>query len=90
MPRRIDEVQLVRLAILRLVVEAHGLRLDRDAALALDIHAVEDLILHLTLAERARIFDQTVRNRRFAMVNMGNNREIADILIFHPYFPFQK
>ncbi len=40
MPRRVDEVELIELAVARAIVEAHGLRLDGDAALALDIHRV--------------------------------------------------
>ena len=83
MARRIDEVELILLAVLALVVQPHCLRLDGDAALALDVHVVEDLRLHLTLRQRARILDQTVRNRRLAMVDVRDNREIADILILH-------
>lgn len=83
MARRIDEVELILLAVLALVVQAHRLRLDGDAALALDVHVVEDLRLHLTLRQRARILDQAVRNRRLAMVDVRDDREIADILILH-------
>jgi hypothetical protein len=83
MARRIDEVELILLAVLALVVQPHCLRLDGDAALALDVHVVEDLRLHLTLRQRARILDQTVRNRRLAMVDVRDDREIADILILH-------
>jgi hypothetical protein len=39
-------VQLVGLAVARGVVDAHRLRLDRDAALALEIHRVEQLGAH--------------------------------------------
>ena len=83
MTRRIDEVELILLAVLALVVQPHRLRLDGDAALALDVHVVEDLRLHLTLRQRARILNQTVRNRRLAMVDVRDDREIADILILH-------
>ena len=49
----VDEVQLVALAVARAVGHADGLQLDRDPALALQIHAVEDLVLHVALADRA-------------------------------------
>ncbi len=39
--RRVDEIQLVGLAVVGGVAHAHGLALDGDAALALDIHGVE-------------------------------------------------
>jgi hypothetical protein len=47
MAGRVHQVQLIGLAVLGLVVEAHGLRLDGDAALLLDIHVVEHLLGHL-------------------------------------------
>ena len=43
----VDEVEDVVLAVARPVIEPHGLRLDGDAALALDIHGIEHLLLHL-------------------------------------------
>ena len=54
MARRVDQVQLVELAVLGAIVEAHGLRLDGDAALALDIHGIEHLLLHLPRGEARR------------------------------------
>ena len=83
MARRVDEVELVLLAVLALVVQTHRLRLDGDAALALDVHVVEDLRLHLSLRQCARILDQAVGDRRLAVVDMCDDREIADILVLH-------
>ena len=86
MARRVNEVQLVFLAILALVLQPHRLRLDRDAALALDVHVVEHLRLHLALRERARVLDEPVGNRRLAVVDMRDDGEIADMLIRHEGF----
>ena len=83
MARRVDEVELVLLPVAGLVMKPHRLRLDRDAALALDVHAVEHLILHLALRERARALDEPVGDRRLAVVDMRDDREIADILVCH-------
>ena len=55
--RRIHQVELIGLAVLVLVVEAHGLRLDGDAALALDVHRVEDLLLHVPVGDVAAQLD---------------------------------
>ena len=46
----VDEVEHVVLAVLRLVVEPDRVLLDRDAALALEVHGVEELLGHLPLA----------------------------------------
>ena len=39
--RRIDQVELIRLAIVGIIGDADGIGLDRNAALALDVHRVE-------------------------------------------------
>src|SRR6185437_4802826 len=79
MARRVHEVEDVAFAILRRVVEAHGLRLDGDATLALDLHAVEHLCTHLALLEPAAELDEAVGKGRFAVVDMGDDRKIADM-----------
>ena len=82
-PRRINEVQLVHLPVLTAVVEADGLRLDRDAALAFEIHTVEHLCLHLALRERSRVLDEAVGDGGFAVVDVGDDGKIADMLLIH-------
>ena len=47
MTRRIHQVQRIHLAVGRLVLQAHGLRLDGDAAFPLELHRIEHLFLHL-------------------------------------------
>ena len=78
MARRVDEVQLVDLAVARVIIEAHGLRLDGDAALALDIHGIEHLLLHLPRRQAPAKLDQPVGERRFAVIDMGDDGEVAD------------
>ena len=41
MARRIDKVELIRLAVVGVIGHADGIGLDRDAALTLDIHGIE-------------------------------------------------
>jgi len=78
---RVDQVELVRLTVPGLVVERHRIALDRDAPLALDIHRVEDLIPELTVFYRATGLDQAIRKRRFTVIDVGDNAEIASL--FH-------
>ncbi len=78
MARRVHQVQHVGLAVLRRVVEPHGLRLDGDAALALDVHRIEHLVVELALAHRAAAHQQAIGQRALAVVDMGDDREIAD------------
>src|SRR4051794_24155119 len=54
------------------------MRLDGDAALALEIHRIEHLLHHLPLGKGAGDFEKTIRQRALAVVNMRNDREIPD------------
>ena len=57
---RVHQVEDVGLAVVGAVGQAHGLGLDGDAALALDVHRVEHLLLHLARGQAARLLDQAI------------------------------
>ena len=75
---RVHQIELIEVSVLGLVVEADRLGFDCDAALALDVHRVEDLVLHLAVGDVAAQLDQPVRQGRFAVVDVGDDGEIAD------------
>ncbi len=52
--------------------------LDGDAALALEVHGVEDLRLHLARLQRAGDLEEAVCERRLAVVDVRDDREVAD------------
>ena len=56
---------------------------DRDPALFLEIHRVEQLFLHVAGCDRARAMQQSVRKRGLPMINMGNNAEISYVRCVH-------
>ncbi len=63
------------------------MRLDGDAALALQIHGVEHLFLHLPGRQRAGELEQTVGERALAVVDMSDNREISyEFAVHRAYF----
>src|SRR5438067_2762912 len=76
--RRVDEVQLVGLAIFRRVGHADRLQLDGDPTLALQVHRVEDLVLHVALADRTGLLQQAVGQRRLAVIDVGDDAEVPD------------
>src|SRR5215831_18325185 len=53
------------------------MRLNRDSAFALEVHRVEELILLFTLVNRARALEQSVRQRRLAVIDVRDDAEIA-------------
>src|SRR5208282_1117247 len=60
--------------------------LNGNAALALQVHRVEDLLLHFAHGERPGQLEQAVGERGFSVVNMRNDRKIANASSFHEYF----
>ena len=79
----VDQVELVGVAVARLVHHAHSVRLDGDAALPLQVHIVEDLGLHLAAGHRARQLQQPVAERRLAVVDVRDDGEIAKEACVH-------
>ena len=75
---RVDEVEDVGVPIGGRVFDADGVGLDGDAAFPLDIHGIEQLFLHIALGHGAGELDQPVSKRGFPVVDMGDDREIAD------------
>ena len=61
------------------VVQPDRVRLDGDAALALEVHGVEDLRLHLARLQRAGELEEAVGQRRLAVVDVRDDRKITDI-----------
>jgi hypothetical protein len=78
---RVHQVELVTLPL-----EPHGLRLDGDPALALDVHIVEHLgvAAHLALGQPAGRLDQPVGERALPVVDVRDDAEVADSAdVFH-------
>jgi len=58
--------------------------LDRDPALALEVHRVEELLGHLPLGERPRPLHQAVGERRLTVVDVRDDREVPDVGLHGP------
>ena len=59
----IDQIENIFFSVLRLVHCAHRLRFDRDSPLALQLHVVQHLILHLALRQKTCLLDNAVCQR---------------------------
>ncbi|MEN3347883.1 MAG: GTP-binding protein LepA, partial [Bradyrhizobium sp.] len=77
-PGGVHQVEHIGLAVVGLVVQAHRLGLDGDPALALYVHGIKHLRAHLALGQAAGGLDQAVGQGRLAVVDMGDDREVAD------------
>jgi hypothetical protein len=58
--------------------QAHALRLDGDAALLLELHAVEELRLLLAVRDHAGDLEDAVGQRALAVVDVRDDAEITD------------
>ena len=77
--RGVDQVEAVELAVLGGVLHADRLGLDRDAALALEVHGVEQLRAVVARIDRAGDLEDAIGQRRLPMVDVGDDREVADV-----------
>ncbi len=71
---RVDEVEDVVLPL-----DADVLRLDRDPPLAFEVHRVEVLLAHVAGLDRSGQLEDAIRERRLAVVDVGDDREVANI-----------
>ena len=79
--RRVDDVDLHAL-----VGDGDVLRENRDAALALQIVGVEDAVaLQLAVAELAALPQQAVDQRRLAVVDVGDDDDVANVVATHRF-----
>ena len=83
MARGVDEVELVGLAVVGLIAHRHGAGLDRNAALLLNVHIVQHLICHGALVNAVGQLQHTVGQGGFAVVDVCNNAEVADVFAGH-------
>ncbi len=75
---RVDEVDDVVHPVGGPVRQAHGLALDRDAALALDVHAVQVLGAHRPVVDHPRDLQHAIGQCGLAVVDVGDDAEVAD------------
>ena len=90
MPWGIDEIELVSFAVERFVIERHALRFNGNAALALQVHRVENLRRHLAIGQATTDLNQAVRERRFTMVNVRDDGEVSYVLHLYEYLHVEK
>ncbi len=76
--RRVNQVEHVRLAVGMMVEHAHRRRLDRNAALALDVHGIQKLLLHVALCDGVGQLHHAVRERALAVVDVCDDRKVSD------------
>ncbi len=82
---RIDQIQAVLVAIRRTVMQTDAFGLDGDAALAFEVHRIEQLGGHFALADGASEFEEAVGQRGLTVVDVRDDAEIADETRIHGY-----
>ena len=89
MAGRVNQVEAIFLAVVRSVMQANAFGFDGDAALALEVHRIEHLLVHLALAERAGEFEKAVGKRGFAVVDVRDDAKISDVAGVHQFLTGQ-
>jgi hypothetical protein len=75
---RVDQVELVAFP-----GDADCLSLDRDPALALELHRVEQLVAHLAAGHRVGHLENAIGQRRLPVVDVGDDGKVADAVLVH-------
>ena len=102
MPGGINQIEIIGLTVFGCIWKTDGLAFNGDAAFAFNVHRVQNLISKIPLRNYIGGLNKAVRQRGFAVVNMGNDTEVSDILhvddlifqtdeqtsIFEPSAPF--
>ena len=79
----IDQIQRERPSVRRIVGHADRVGLDRDAPLPLQVEIIEHLGTHLQGRYGARHLQQPIRQRRFAVIDMRDDGEVANVFRRH-------
>ena len=77
--RSVDKVKSVLLSIV-VVIHLDSVALDGDTLLLLQIHRIEDLILHITGCQRVCNLEHSVCESTLAVVDMGYNTKVSCFL----------
>ncbi len=78
MARRVDQIQLIGLAVVRMIIQRDGPGLDGDAALLLQLHVVQHLGMELPLGDGIGQLQQPVGQGGFAVIDVGDDGKIAN------------
>lgn len=78
MARGVDNIKLVGIAIICNILQRNALGFNRDPSFPLDIHRVKNLISHLPISQPTAHLYKPISQRRFTMVNMGDDRKISN------------
>jgi hypothetical protein len=68
-----------------MIGQTDGSGLDGNPAFPLQIHVVEDLLRHIPAFYRAADLDQAVRKGGFAVVDVRDDGEIPDMILWYHF-----
>ena len=71
--RGINEMEQIVMTVSGMVDELHGIELDGDAPLPLQVHGVQDLVFHFPFFHGVRQFQDAVGQGAFPMVDVGDD-----------------
>ena len=80
MPGGVDQVEIIGLPVFGDVVHVDGGSLDGDALFFFEFHVVEHLRGHVAVCNRVGELQQAVSEGGLAVVDMGDDGEVSNIL----------
>lgn len=81
MPRGVDQVEHIRLPIGMGIKHPYRRGLDGDAPLPLDLHGIQELVLHIPQGHSVRQLHHPIRQGGFPVIDVGNDAKIPNIFL---------
>ena len=79
MPGGVDQVEFEVLPVPAGVWQSDGVALDSNAPFTLEIHSVQDLVPEFPVAYEAGILDEAIGQGGLAVIDVGNDAEVAGL-----------
>ena len=77
----VNQIENILAAVLGLIYRPDCLGFNSDSPFPLQIHIIQDLVLHLPAGKQTGLLDNPVRQGGFAVVNMGDNTKVTDFAL---------
>ena len=78
----VDEVELIKLPVVGGIIDLHRPGLDGDAPFPLNVHVVQELLLHIPEGHGAGLLQDAVSQGGLAVVDVGDDAEVSDVILF--------
>ena len=79
----VDQVEEVGFSVFSLIIQTDRMGFDGNPAFPFQVHRIKQLSLHISFSNQAGSLKETIGKRSLAMIDMGDDTEVASELRVH-------